>query len=39
MSVTSVRFLFDGALIEEDSTPLSLDLKEGDVIEVYHQMI
>ena len=35
--VTSLRFLFDGKRINDDETPNSLEMKQDDEIEVYHE--
>lgn len=35
--MATVRFRFDGQAINETDTPLSLDMDEGDTIEVYQQ--
>lgn len=35
MNAANVFFKFDGEHIEENSTPLSLDLEDGDTIEVW----
>lgn len=32
-----VRFRFDGAPINETDTPTSLEMEEGDTLEVYQQ--
>lgn len=32
-----VRFRFDGSPINENDTPSSLEMEEGDTIEVYQQ--
>jgi small ubiquitin-related modifier len=32
-----VRFRFDGSPINENDTPTSLEMEEGDTIEVYQQ--
>lgn len=32
-----VRFRFDGSAINENDTPTSLEMEEGDTIEVYQQ--
>lgn len=32
-----VRFRFDGQAINENDTPMSLEMEEGDTIEVYQQ--
>lgn len=32
-----VRFRFDGQAINENDTPTSLEMEEGDTIEVYQQ--
>ena len=38
VSLASVRFLFDGARINEDQTPKELEMEDGDVIEVILEM-
>lgn len=35
--MATVRFRFDGQAINENDTPLSLEMDEGDTIEVYQQ--
>lgn len=35
--MAAVRFRFDGQPINESDTPLSLEMEEGDTIEVYQQ--
>ena len=35
VSVSSLRFLFDGRRINDDDTPKTLEMEEDDVIEVY----
>lgn len=35
--MATVRFRFDGQAINETDTPLSLEMEEGDTIEVYQQ--
>lgn len=35
--MAAVRFRFDGQPINEADTPLSLEMEEGDTIEVYQQ--
>ncbi|VEN42052.1 unnamed protein product, partial [Callosobruchus maculatus] len=37
ISTQVVRFRFDGNPINEGDTPNSLDMEEGDTIEVYQQ--
>lgn len=37
ISTQVVRFRFDGNAINETDTPNSLDMEEGDTIEVYQQ--
>lgn len=37
MAIALVRFRFDGAPINESDTPFSLEMEEGDTIEVYQQ--
>lgn len=37
LAMATVRFRFDGQAINETDTPLSLDMDEGDTIEVYQQ--
>ncbi|KAF8367991.1 smo-1 [Pristionchus pacificus] len=39
VSVTSLRFLFDGRRINDDDTPKSLEMEEDDVIEVYQEQL
>ena len=35
--MATVRFRFDGQAINETDTPLTLEMDEGDTIEVYQQ--
>lgn len=35
--LTSLRFLFDGRRIDDGDTPLSLEMEEEDVIEVFQE--
>lgn len=35
--MATVRFRFDGQAISEADTPASLEMEEGDTIEVYQQ--
>ena len=35
--IASLRFLFDGKRINDDETPKSLEMEQGDVIEVYQE--
>lgn len=35
--MAAVRFRFDGQAINESDTPLTLEMEEGDTIEVYQQ--
>ena len=37
LSMQVVRFRFDGQPINENDTPTSLEMEEGDTIEVYQQ--
>ncbi|KAL0280166.1 UNVERIFIED_CONTAM: hypothetical protein PYX00_001539 [Menopon gallinae] len=37
LSMTTVRFRFDGQAINEMDTPDTLEMEEGDTIEVYQQ--
>lgn len=37
LSMQVVRFRFDGQPINENDTPTTLDMEEGDTIEVYQQ--
>ncbi|CAD6236995.1 GSCOCG00002094001-RA-CDS [Cotesia congregata] len=37
LAIALVRFRFDGAPINETDTPYSLEMEEGDTIEVYQQ--
>ncbi|KAL1476675.1 hypothetical protein MTO96_018241 [Rhipicephalus appendiculatus] len=37
MSVSSLRFLFDGKRINDDETPKQLEMVNDDVIEVYQE--
>lgn len=37
LAMAAVRFRFDGQAINESDTPLSLEMEEGDTIEVYQQ--
>lgn len=37
MAIAAVRFRFDGQPINELDTPTSLEMEEGDTIEVYQQ--
>lgn len=37
LAMAAVRFRFDGQPINESDTPLSLEMEEGDTIEVYQQ--
>ncbi|KAF5301720.1 hypothetical protein FQA39_LY10651 [Lamprigera yunnana] len=37
LSMQVVRFRFDGSPINETDTPTTLDMEEGDTIEVYQQ--
>ena len=37
VSLTSLRFLFDGQRIADDMSPTKLEMEEGDVIEVYQE--
>lgn len=39
VAVNMLRFLFDGKRINVDATVASLDLEEGDMIEVYEEMV
>lgn len=35
--MSTVRFRFDGQAINEQDTPASLEMEEGDTIEIYQQ--
>mmetsp|Transcript_13962 Transcript_13962/g.40484 ORF Transcript_13962/g.40484 Transcript_13962/m.40484 type:complete len:92 (+) Transcript_13962:62-337(+) len=35
----SIRFMFDGSRIQRDSTPASLELEDGDVIDAVQEQI
>ncbi|NWV21927.1 SUMO3 protein, partial [Origma solitaria] len=37
LSMSQIRFLFDGQLIEETNTPAQLEMEDKDMIEVYQQ--
>ncbi|XP_015122567.1 small ubiquitin-related modifier 3-like [Diachasma alloeum] len=37
LAIAAVRFRFDGQAIDESDTPSSLEMEEGDTIEVYQQ--
>lgn len=37
LAIQAVRFRFDGQPINETDTPVSLEMEEGDTIEVYQQ--
>lgn len=37
LAIAAVRFRFDGQPINESDTPTSLEMEEGDTIEVYQQ--
>merc|ERR1712062_111402 len=37
VSLTSLRFLFDGQRISDDMSPKQLEMEESDVIEVYQE--
>lgn len=37
--VNTLRFLFDGNRINDEDTPKSLDMEDGDTIEVYQEQI
>lgn len=37
LATAAVRFRFDGQPINEADTPLTLEMEEGDTIEVYQQ--
>lgn len=37
IAMATMRFRFDGQPINETDTPLSLEMEEGDTIEVYQQ--
>ena len=39
VSVSTLRFLFDGRRINDDDTPKSLEMEEDDVIEVYQEQL
>ncbi|KAG8849655.1 hypothetical protein FRB96_000681 [Tulasnella sp. 330] len=37
--IASIRFLYDGNRIQEDDTPASLDMTEGDAIDVMVEQV
>jgi small ubiquitin-related modifier len=37
IAMATMRFRFDGQPINETDTPISLEMEEGDTIEVYQQ--
>ncbi|XP_067001807.1 small ubiquitin-related modifier 3 [Anabrus simplex] len=37
IAMATMRFRFDGQAINESDTPISLEMEEGDTIEVYQQ--
>ena len=37
MAIETLRFRFDGQVVSEKDTPFSLEMDEGDTIEVYQQ--
>merc|ERR1711973_937174 len=37
VSLASLRFLFDGQRVADDMSPKTLEMEEGDVIEVYQE--
>ena len=37
--VSTLRFLFDGNRINDEDTPKSLDMEDGDTIEVYQEQV
>ncbi|KAG8996732.1 hypothetical protein FRB94_008069 [Tulasnella sp. JGI-2019a] len=37
--IASIRFLYDGARIQEDDTPASLEMTEGDAIDVMVEQV
>ncbi|CAO4360484.1 unnamed protein product [Caenorhabditis nigoni] len=39
VSVSSLRFLFDGRRINDEDTPKSLEMEDDDVIEVYQEQL
>lgn len=39
LAIAAVRFRFDGQPISEVDTPASLEMEEGDTIEVYQQQL
>lgn len=39
VSVSTLRFLFDGRRIQDEDTPKSLEMEEDDVIEVYQEQL
>ena len=39
VSVGALRFLFDGKRINDDDTPKSLEMEDGDSIEVYQEQV
>ena len=39
VSLTALRFIFDGNRINDSDTPISLDMLEDDVVEVYQEQV
>ena len=39
VSVSALRFLFDGRRINDEDTPKSLEMEDGDAIEVYQEQV
>ena len=39
VSVAALRFLFDGKRINDEDTPKSLEMEDGDSIEVYQEQV
>ncbi|KKZ61993.1 hypothetical protein GX50_02432 [[Emmonsia] crescens] len=37
--ISSVRFLFDGTRVRQDDTPDTLDMADGDTLEVHQEQI
>ncbi|KAK2464964.1 hypothetical protein APHAL10511_003040 [Amanita phalloides] len=37
--VSSIRFLYDGSRIQDDDTPASLDMEDGDTIDVMVEQV
>ncbi|KAG5929355.1 hypothetical protein E4U42_006186 [Claviceps africana] len=38
-SITSVRFLFDGARVQPSDTPDALEMADGDTLEVHQEQV